>query len=95
MAVNALRAAHNDLPLSWSQILQADPAPAPGHNVVIYAAHIRSLRNQFASALWNLCPAGVSCAFPTAPSFSDPNLTSSPPVPIRAVHFTELQNVTK
>lgn len=95
-ALNAVRAANGDPALSWPQLLVgANTAPTPGHNVGIYAAHIRALRSEVTAALGRLCPAGSSCGFATQPSFTDPTLTTSPPVFIKAIHFTQLQDVVR
>jgi hypothetical protein len=82
-AINAILAAQNGAALSWRQILDNagfPNIPVPDHNALIYAAHIRALRNAMDSAL-----AGVQVA---TSAYAD-TLTS--PTPIKVLHINQLQ----
>ncbi len=83
-AVNAVRAANGSAPVSWAAILPSGvTAPAPG--VVIYGAHVSSLRSQMDAAQQAL---GLP-----ASSYTDPVLGNS--ILIKRVHVVELQERTQ
>jgi hypothetical protein len=87
-AVNAVRAANGDPALQWttSGFLQgAVPPPAVGE--LVYGEHVLALRRAMNAALGAL---GLP-----QPTYTDPNLPGTPAVAIRAIHLTELQQVTQ
>jgi hypothetical protein len=93
IGVNAVRAAGNLPALTWQVVhdhyVSNHPSETfvlPGSNGVIYAVHIKALREEMNGALSAL-------ALPT-PSYTDA-LTTTPPTPIKAIHFTELQGRTQ
>lgn len=77
--VNAVRAAGGSAALTWTAILPAG-IPAPGAGVLIYGAHLESLRAQMDLARETL-------GFPAA-GYTDPVVVGTL---IRAVHVTELR----
>jgi YD repeat-containing protein len=93
-AVNAVRAAAGNLTaLTWQVVHDhyvanhpSETFVLPGSNGFIYAVHIKALREEMNGALSAL-------SLPT-PSYTDA-LTITPPTPIKAIHFTELQGRTQ
>jgi hypothetical protein len=79
-AVNVVRAANGDSPVTWPT-----GYPAPVRGVLIYGAHLTMLRSEMDGALSRL---GVN---PTP--YTDPTISRF--VLIRAVHVQELQNRTR
>jgi len=91
--VNAVLAASNSPQLTWQNVHDryagshpTELFPIPGANVLISAAHLKALRIEMDAARAAI---GVG-ALP----YTDA-LTTSPPTPIKAVHFRELQDRTQ
>jgi len=91
--VNAVRAAGILPALTWQVVhdhyLSNHPTETfvlPGSNGFIYAVHLKALREEMNGALSAL-------SLPT-PAYTDA-LTTAPPTPIKAIHFTELQGRTQ
>jgi hypothetical protein len=82
-AVNDVRMAHNDGPLTWRQVLDQagfQSVPVPAFNAGIYAAHVIALRTAMNAALANVQVA----TFAYTDSLTSPTL-------IKALHITQLQ----
>jgi len=81
--MNAVRAAAGSAARGWPAILPSG-LPAPGSGVMIYAAHLESLRTEMNMALQTL---GIATT-----GYTDPVLAGAL---IRAVHVTELRERTQ
>ena len=91
--VNAVRAAGILPSLTWQSVHDhyaanhpSETFVLPGSNGLIYATHLKALREEMNGALSTL-------GLPTPP-YTDA-LTTTPPTPIKAIHFTELQGRTQ